>query len=212
LTAIAKSRSLAGASIHVRAPEGYRVSSTGSGLFGVDGDGDRAAADARFTMLYSELHRIARRELARQKGPFGLGPTTVLHQAYIDMAARDGTSFPDRARFMGYAARVMRGLIIDHARRSLAQKRGGGFEITTLPTEVADHQIDVRELSLISDALEELGKVDPALVEVVDMKFFCGFSFDEIAGIHKVSARTVRRQWEKARLYLHSSIRADLVP
>lgn len=188
------------------------MSSTGSILFGAAEGGDRAAADARFTSLYAELHRIARRELARHKGPFGLGPTTVLHQAYIDMAARDGTSFPDRARFMGYAARVMRGLIIDHARMSLAQKRGGGFEITSMATDVADNRIDVRELTLISDALEELGKVDPALVEVVDMKFFCGFSFDEIAGMRKVSPRTVRRQWEKARLYLHGCIRADLAP
>lgn len=200
------------ARLYTCCPGEYRVSSTGSSLFGAGGNEDRAAADARFTMLYAELHRIARRELARNKGPFGLGPTTVLHQAYIDMAARDGTSFPDRARFMGYAARVMRGLIIDYARSSLAQKRGGGFHITALATDIADNRVDVGELTLISDALEELGKLDPVLVEIVDLKFFCGFSFDEIAGMRKVSPRTVRRQWEKARLYLHSCMRADLAP
>lgn len=186
------------------------MSSTDPALFGVAANEDRAAADARFAALYAELHRIARRELGRHRGQFGLGPTTVLHQAYIDMAGRDGASFPDRARFMGYAARVMRGLIIDHARSCMAQKRGGGFEITSMATNVADSRVDVRELTLVSDALDELGKVDPALVEVVDMKFFCGFSFDEIAGMRNVSARTVRRQWEKARLYLHGCIRADL--
>src|ERR1039457_5403352 len=78
--------------------------------------GDRSAADALFAALYSELHRLARRELGRQGVRLGLSATTLVHQAYLDMAEREGPAFPDRARFMGYAARVMRGLIIDHAR------------------------------------------------------------------------------------------------
>src|SRR5229473_3227261 len=96
--------------------------------------GDSPAAEALFAALYSELHRLAKRELARQGLPVSLSPTTLLHEAYLDMAARDGPSFPDRARFMGYAARVMRGLVIDHARERHAQKRGGLFEITSLDT------------------------------------------------------------------------------
>jgi RNA polymerase sigma factor (TIGR02999 family) len=126
------------------------------------------------------------------------------------MAGRDGPSFPDRARFMGYAARVMRGLIIDHARNRRAQKRGGRFEITSLATDAAENAVDDRELSRISDALDELAKIEPGLAEIVDLKFFCGFTFSEIAGMCSLSERTVQRNWEKARIYLHDSIRADL--
>jgi len=126
------------------------------------------------------------------------------------MAARDDPSFPDRARFMGYAARVMRGLIIDHARSRSAIKRGGEFEITSLGTDVVENPADAKELSLISDALDELAKVEAELAAVVDLKFFCGFSFAEIAAMQKLSERTVQRRWEKARIYLHRSIRAEL--
>ncbi|MEP6994649.1 MAG: ECF-type sigma factor, partial [Acidobacteriota bacterium] len=91
-------------------------------------DGDPFAADALFAALYSELHRLARRQLARGPGAT-LGTTTLLHEAYLDISQREGAVFPDRGRFMGYAAKVMRGLIIDYARSRQAQKRGGGFEI-----------------------------------------------------------------------------------
>jgi RNA polymerase sigma factor (TIGR02999 family) len=96
--------------------------------------GDPAAADALFAALYRELHQLARRQLARGGGQLTLGATTLLHEAYLDMSGRTGTSFPDRPRFMGYAARVMRSLIVDHARQRRALKRGGGFEITALET------------------------------------------------------------------------------
>ena len=128
------------------------------------------------------------------------------------MSARDGTTFPDRARFMGYAARVMRGLIIEHARSHRAQKRGGQFKIAPLDTEVAENQPDAPTLSRIGDALDELSAVDPLLAQLVDLKFFCGFSFGEIAAMRGVSERTVQRDWEKARIYLHRTIRSDLVP
>jgi RNA polymerase sigma factor (TIGR02999 family) len=172
--------------------------------------GDTPAAEALFAALYSELHRLAKRELARNGSGVSLSATTLLHEAYLDMAARDGSSFPDRARFMGYAARVMRGLVIDHARERHAQKRGGLFEITPLDTEVLENAVDHRELVQISDALDELVKVEPALAEVVDLKFFCGFSFVEIAAMREISERTVQRNWEKARIYLHRKIRPDL--
>jgi RNA polymerase sigma factor (TIGR02999 family) len=172
--------------------------------------GDLSAAAALFAALYSELHRLAKRELARQGVPVSLSATTLLHKAYLDVADREGPSFPDRARFMGYAARVMRGLIIDHARNRQAQKRGGHFEITSLATDVEQIGVDNRELEQISDALNELADIEPALADVVDLKFFCGFSFAEIAAIKSVSERTVQRQWEKARLYLYRSIRSDL--
>lgn len=171
--------------------------------------GDSRAADELFALLYEQLHRLASRELARQGVPISLSPTTLLHQAYIEIAPRDGTSFPDRGRFMGYAARVMRGLIIDHVRRRRAQKRGGQFEITSSPLEHEQADED-RELARISDVLDELAQLEPALAQIVDLKFFCGFTFVEIAAIRGTSERTIQRLWEKARIYLHQKIRANL--
>ena len=107
---------------------------------------------------------------------------------------------------MGYAARVMRGLILNHVRAKRAQKRGDGFEITSVESEVMEPP-DERELTSISDALDELAKVDPALAQLVDLKFFCGFSFAEIAAMRATSERTIQRHWEKARLYLNRAIR-----
>lgn len=171
--------------------------------------GDPSSADALFSALYAELHRIAKRELARQGMPVSLSATTLLHQAYIEMADKDGDSFPDRPRFMGYAARVMRGLIIDHARSRSAQKRGGEFHITS--TESALEQpADDRELTRIGEALDELAKIDAPLAEIVDLKFFCGFTFAEIAALKGISERTAQRQWEKARIYLHRQISMEL--
>jgi RNA polymerase sigma factor (TIGR02999 family) len=190
--------------------EGVGMESSISSLIGAAERGDRSAAEALFAALYSELHRLAKRELARPGVPVTLGVTTLLHEAYLDIAARNGPSFPDRTRFMGYAARVMRGLIIDHARNRHAQKRGGQFEITSLSVDAAENVIDDRELTRISEALDELAKLDPSLAEVVDLKFFCGFSFAEIGQMRGVSERTVQRQWEKARIYLHRSIRENL--
>jgi RNA polymerase sigma factor (TIGR02999 family) len=168
--------------------------------------GDRSAADALFAALYSELHRLARSQLARSGAGASIGPTTLLHEAYLDICGRDGAVFPDRGRFMGYAARVMRGLIIDYSRSRQAQKRGGRFEITSLDgKDVAP--ADEKELGHISDALDELATIDPLLAQVVDLKFFCGFSFAEIAAMRAVSERTVQRHWEKARIYLHRTLR-----
>jgi RNA polymerase sigma factor (TIGR02999 family) len=172
--------------------------------------GNAVSADKLFSSLYGELHRLARNQLARQSSSVTLSATTLLHQAYLDMAQREGPSFPDRARFMGYAARVMRGLIIDHARNRRAQKRGGLFEITSLSGQDAQELAGERELTQISDALDLLVKAEPALAEVVDLKFFCGFSFAEIAVMRDLSERTVQRQWEKARIYLLRQLCSNL--
>jgi RNA polymerase sigma factor (TIGR02999 family) len=171
--------------------------------------GDRSVAPALFSALYAELHRIARRELARDGSAMSLGATTLLHEAYLDMAGRSSSDFPDKARFMGYAARVMRGLIIDHARNRRATKRGGQFEITGLNTEILEHAVDARKLVDISDALDDLEKSDAALAEIVDLKFFCGFSFAEIAAMQGASERTIQRRWERARIYLHRTLRSQ---
>jgi len=170
--------------------------------------GDPAAAEALFAALYRELHQLARRQLARDGGQLSLGATTLLHEAYLDMSGRPGPLFPDRARFMGYAARVMRSLIVDHARQRRALKRGGAFEITALETGL-DVAAPVAELDTLSTALDELAAVDPRLALVVDLKFFCGFSFVEIAAMQGLTDRTVQRDWEKARIFLLGALRRD---
>ena len=174
---------------------------------------ERAAADALFTTLYAELHRLARREIHR-RGPLGgLGVTTLLHEAYLSIAGTEGTVFVDHARFMGYAARVMRGLIIDDVRRRRSEKRGGLFKITSLDGERGHDVPGPAALIQIGDALDELAELEPDLAEVIDLKFFCGFSFGEIAAMRGVSERTVQRNWEKGRLYLHHAIGSErLVP
>jgi RNA polymerase sigma factor (TIGR02999 family) len=168
-------------------------------------NGDAGASGLLFEALYAELHRLSSQSLARHGGTVTLSATTLLHEAYLDMASRSARTFPDTARFMGYAARVMRGLIIDYARKRQALKRGGLFEITSLATDV-DCIEDDRELTRISEALDALAKVDRSLADVIDLKFFCGFSFSEIAAMQQISERTAQRRWEKARIYLYRSL------
>jgi RNA polymerase sigma factor (TIGR02999 family) len=181
------------------------VEPTISSLIASAEGGDPSAADALFAALYSELHRLAHRHLVRNARDMTLGTTTLLHEAYLDMAQRESV-FPDRGRFMAYAARVMRTLIIDHVRNRKARKRGGQFEITSLAGEVADPSVEEKELAMIGEAVDGLARLDPLMAQVVDLKFFCGFSFAEIAAMRGLSERTVQRHWEKARLYLHDAI------
>lgn len=186
------------------------VSPTIALLTGAAEAGDRVAAKALFEALYAELHRMAKGVLARRGGSVSLSATTLLHEAYLAMASREGPSFPDRSRFMGYASKVMRSFIIDHARERRAEKRGGLFEITSLETTTVENPVEYREVAEIGEALDELGKVEPDLAEIVDLKFFCGLSFAEIAALRKVSERTTQRNWERARLYLHRKISTEL--
>jgi RNA polymerase sigma factor (TIGR02999 family) len=162
----------------------------------------RPGTDAMFATLYSELRRLARRERARAGPNASLGATTLLHEAYLDMSQRDALAFPDEAHFLAYAARVMRTLILEGIRESGAQKRGGGIHITSLDTYTSETVAAPETVLAIGDALDELGSTDPDLAHVVDLKFFCGFSFAEIAALTQASERTVYRQWEKARTRL----------
>jgi len=161
-----------------------------------------------FAALYTDLRAMAERQL-RRGGGMPLSPTTLLHEAYVGMSGSEA-HFPDRQRFMGYAARVMRGLIIDFVREKRALKRGAGFQITQLPTEIGEAERDQRELTRLSDALDELAVHEPRLAEVVDLKYFCGYSFDEIAAQRGTSKRTVQRDWEKARLLLFEQLKGAL--
>ncbi len=168
--------------------------------------GDRSAAEALFTALYRELHGMARQQLSRGHAHLTLGATTLLHQTYLVLARREKAVFPDRSRFMAYAARVMRGLIIDYIRARKAHKRGGQFELTSFETALERPAAEDRELARLSEALDGLAEVDPDLAEIVDLRYFCGFTFDEIGALRGVSSRTVQRRWEKARIYLHDAL------
>lgn len=174
-------------------------------------EGNHQARDQLFATLYEHLHSLARRQLAPRAGNLTIGPSTLVHETYLKLAKGIEREFPDRARFMAYAAQAMRGLVIDYARRRQAQKRGGNFEITQLPTEPQEPEqvVDADQLQRIHHALEELARIDRPLAELVDLKYFAGFSFGEIAALRQVSERTVMRHWEKARMYLFRAVRAE---
>ena len=166
------------------------------------------ASDRLFALLYQELHRLAEHNLRRNGAAATLGATTLLHEAYLNIAERDDVAFPDRARFLAYASRAMRGLVIDYTRRRRARKRGHELKITLVDDEIAstDAARAATELQRLSDALDELAALEPALAELVDLHFFCGYAFGEIAALREVSERTVQRDWRKARLLLHHAL------
>jgi RNA polymerase sigma factor (TIGR02999 family) len=170
--------------------------------------GDGAAADQLFAALYGELHAIAERELNRGGSELTLGTTTLLHEAYLNIAGREGIQFASQPQFLAYAARAMRGLMIDYVRRRRAKKRGGEFHITSSGADLAsaDGSESVEDLEQLGTALDTLAGVDPGLAQLVDLHFFCGFSFGELAELREVSERTVQRDWRKARLLLHRTL------
>lgn len=173
--------------------------------------GDAEARERLFVLLYEQLHRMARREL-RRNAAMTLSPTTLLHETFLNLSQRESVSFPDRPRFMVYAARAMRGLVIDYMRKRQAHKRGGEFEITSLPAAgglLAEEPAELQEVEGLNAALEWLAKSDHRLAECVDLKFFCGFSFGEIAQMQDVSERTVQRDWRKARVLLRRFMNAQ---
>ena len=174
--------------------------------------GDAAAKDALFATLYGELHRLAQSHLHRSAVPLTLGATTLLHETYLNIASRDELAFPDRARFLAYASRAMRGLVIDYLRTRNASKRGGELTFTSLDEAQEQPAEEHADLLALSAALDRLATLDPPLAELVDLKFFSGFSFADIAGLRGVSERTVQRDWAKARLILYTYLQAGEPP
>jgi len=174
------------------------------------------AAEQLFHALYGELRRLAEHQLRRSGPQLTLGATTLLHEAYLQLAGREGVRFPDRARFMGYAARAMRWLVVDYARHSRAQKRGGGMFEITLADELAaaagNPASQAAELERLAEALDELATLNPSLAQLVALHFFCGYRFEEIAEMRGVSDRTVQRDWRKARLLLQRWLTEEEAP
>ena len=170
-------------------------------------DGDRVALDRVLATLYRELHSMARRQLGNQNG-HTLDATGLVHEAYLRLVGRADAQFEDRAHFFAYAASAMRSVVVvDYARQRLAVKRGGDLHrVTDLPEDVGGGMRINEELLGLDVALTRLADVDAKLAQVVELRYFAGLSEAEIATLLKRSERSVRRDWQKARLYLLASL------
>lgn len=164
-------------------------------------EGDAEALDVLFPLVYRELREMAHRQLARG-GRGTLNTTAVVHEAYLRFAERDGISPSDRIHFFALAARAMRQILIDHARRRLAKKRGGGAPHDLLDDRDIAVEARATELLDLDRALERLGVLDERLARVVELRFFSGMSVEETAEALDVAPRTVKRDWRKARAFL----------
>jgi RNA polymerase sigma factor (TIGR02999 family) len=156
-----------------------------------------------FPSLYNELRRLARSRLAAGGRHTLLDTASLVHEAYLRMQRDGGVTLNDREHFLAYAATTMRSVVIDFVRRRNADRRGGGVEHVTLDTRAAEQLgASDEEILAVHGALETLAKVDPRLVSVVEMRYFAGLSDAEIAAALGLSDRTVRRDWDRARLLL----------
>jgi RNA polymerase sigma factor (TIGR02999 family) len=170
-------------------------------------DGDRDAMDRVLSTLYQELHSMARRQLAGQQA-YTLDATALVHEAYLKLIGRQTAQFDDRAHFFAYAASAMRSVVVDYARQRLAQKRGGNLHrVTELPEDIEGGlRLDEETLGL-DTALTRLAAVDARLAHVVELRYFAGLSELEIASLLGRSERSIRRDWQKARLFLLASLK-----
>jgi RNA polymerase sigma factor (TIGR02999 family) len=166
-------------------------------------EGDRAAVDQLFVALYRDLHRLARAKLRKHRAITNVDTTTVLHESYLRLNRLAKLDVEDRNHFFTYAARVMRSVIVDLVRSAQSERRGGGQMHVTLNTEVSS-AVAEDDLLDIHHALEEIEAIEPRLVRVVEARFFAGLTEIETAEALGISDRTVRRDWEKAKLMIAS--------
>ncbi|MCF7751202.1 sigma-70 family RNA polymerase sigma factor [Bacillus subtilis subsp. subtilis] len=171
--------------------------------------GDRAALDRVLTLLYHELHSMARRQLAGQQGRT-LDATSLVHESYLKLlGARGAARFEDRAHFFAYAASAMRSVVVDYARNRLARKRGGDLKRVEIPENSSSGVRLDEDLLALDMALARLQAVDGHLAKVVELRYFAGLSEQEIADLCQRSERSIRRDWQKARMFLLASVRED---
>ena len=170
------------------------------------GQGDAAAMDRVLVALYGQLQAMARRQLSGQ-GPQTLDATALVHEAYLKLLGGRNLQFADRRHFFAYAASAMRSVVVDYARQRLAQKRGGDLHrVTEIPEELEGGlRVDV-DLLALDDALNRLSATDANLARVVELRYFAGLPETEIATLLERSERTIRRDWQKARLFLLASL------
>jgi RNA polymerase sigma factor (TIGR02999 family) len=172
-------------------------------------EGDRAALDKVFESLYPDLRRVARARLHSQGRADSMNTTMLVHESFVRLVNASWLRLEDRHHFFAYAAKTMRNVIIDAAREHQAERRGGGAEHLTLGGEDSLQVPDTSasdELIRVNDALLELETLDPELVQVVEMRYFGGYSEQEIADFQGVTERTVRRRWDKARAWLYVAL------
>lgn len=171
--------------------------------------GDREAGDRVVAALYDDLRRQARRHLRQSGGLTLLDTTALVHEVWLRLADVQDRAFPGRRHFLAYAGRAMRTVVIDLVRARQAQRRGGGQDMLTLNTAVAEQTPQSGdELLQVHEALDELTKFEPRLAQVVEMRYFAGLAERDIAEALGVTERTVQRDWQKARLFLAESLRA----
>ena len=163
---------------------------------------DSGLAPELFSLLYRELRLLAHARLRRNEPITLLDTTSLVHETYLRVAKAGRLDLADRAKFLAYAAHVMRSIVVDFVRQRRAERRGGDQGHVTLDTASDALQSSEDEIIRVSEALDELAKVDPRLVKVVEMRYYAGLSDDEIASILAVNVRTIRRDWQKARLLL----------
>lgn len=160
--------------------------------------------DGWFRSAYDELRRLAELEMRRERSDHTLQPTALLNEAWAKLAGSDVDAWSDRTRFFGVASRAMRQILVDHARRRAAAKRGGGAQRTTLAG--VGEAIDLDRLIALDEALDRLDRVDPRLRQLVEYRFFAGLTDAESAELLGVTRRTVQRDWAKARAWLHREL------
>jgi RNA polymerase sigma factor (TIGR02999 family) len=165
--------------------------------------GDVSARDALVPLVYGELRRIARRCLGGQRNDHTLQPTALVHEAYLRLVRRDSVAWNDRIHFFAMASQMMRQILVDHARKHSAAKRGGNA-VTLVVDEVSavSKQTNL-DLLALDDAMRRLASLDPRQCQIVELRFFGGLSIEETAQIVKISPATTKREWTTARLWLH---------
>lgn len=160
-----------------------------------------------FSSLYRDLRRIAHARLRGSGTPTLLDTTSLVHESYLRFVQAGRLQLTDRAQFLAYAASVMRSVIVDFARQSASLRRGGGARVPLDTENVGAVPMGAREILRVHDALEDLAKISPRLSQVVEMRYFGGMTETEIAAALHLTERTVRRDWEKARLVLAAALK-----
>jgi RNA polymerase sigma factor (TIGR02999 family) len=173
------------------------------------GTANADAVNSLFTAAYNELRTLARQRLSRSQPITTLETTVLVHEAYMRFVRVGKLEIADRKNFMAYAATVMRSVVIDTIRQKNAERRGSGADVVTLNTEIGDTIGQEQDMLQLEDALKALESVDPELVRIVEMRYFAGLSVDEVAEALGKSPRTIFREWEKARMFLLSQLKAD---
>ncbi|HKO62631.1 MAG TPA: sigma-70 family RNA polymerase sigma factor [Pyrinomonadaceae bacterium] len=169
-------------------------------------NGDREAVDLLLPVIYDELRKLAANYLRRERPDHTLQPTALVHEAYLRLVDQTRVNWQNRAHFFGIAAQIMRRLLVDHARRHNAEKRGQDFQKLSLDENI-DRAVDrSAELVALDDALKALAVFDPQKARVVELRYFGGLSIEETADVLGVTATTIKRHWRFAKAWLHGEM------